>query len=135
EPAILDRAQLHPGVRRRVLHGMERVAGPGGTARRLASAIDALEQRLATAVPGRPYDLYVFAKTGTPAVEKFVSSTQQRTIERLYRSGDLSWDAARRQFSLRPEAEAALRREGGDRTLRWLRDDVLAPMAQDPAAF
>jgi hypothetical protein len=134
-PAALGRAQLHPGVRRRVLHGMERVAGEAGTARRLTRAVAALEQRMAAAVPGRPYDLYVFAKTGTPAVEKFVSTTQQRTIERLYRSGDLSWDATRRVFSLRPDAEAALRRDTGERTIRWLRDDVLAPMAQDPAAF
>lgn len=135
DPTLLLRAQLHPGVRRRVLHGMERVAGGNGTARRLTRSVAALEQRIAAAVPDRPYDLYVFAKTGTPAVEKFVSSTQQRTIERLYRAGDLSWDAARGAFIIRPQAEAALRRDGGERTVRWLRDDVLAPMAQDPAAF
>ena len=135
EPAALGRDALHPGARRRVLHGMERVAGQGGTARTLTRSVRDLEQRMATAVPGQPYDLYVFAKTGTPAVEKFVSSAQQRVIERLYRSGDLSWDAVRRSFTIRPQAEADLRRDAGERTLRWLRDDVLAPMRQDPAAF
>jgi hypothetical protein len=135
EPALLDRSALHTGVRRRVLHGMERVAAAGGTARSLARSIASLEQRMARAVPGQPYDLYVFAKTGTPAVEKFVSSAQQRVIERLYRTGDVSWDAQRRTFTIRPQAEAMLRRDAGERTLRWLRDDVLAPMARDPASF
>jgi hypothetical protein len=132
---LLPREALHPGVRRRVLHAMERVAGAAGTARRIEPAARTLADRLASAVPDQPYDVYVFAKTGTPAVEKYVSSAQQRIVERLFRAGDLSWDAERRAFGIRPQTRTALRRDQGERTLRWLEDDVLAPMRQDPAAF
>jgi hypothetical protein len=135
DSTLLGPDAVHAGVRRRVLHAMERVAGAAGTARRLDPSADDLARRLADAVPGAPYDLYVFAKTGTPAVEKFVSSAQQRIVERLYRSGDLSWDANGGSFHLRPQAEAALRATYGERTVRWLRDDILAPMRADPAAF
>ncbi|MGH7507618.1 MAG: hypothetical protein ACRELX_18340, partial [Longimicrobiales bacterium] len=134
-PALLPTETLHSGARRRVLHAMERVVEGGGTARRLETAVASLEERLAVAVPGQPYDVYVFAKTGTPAVEKFASNAQHRLVQRLYRRGDLAWDARRRSFAMRPGVEAAIRRDQGDRTLRWLRDDVLEPMRQDPAAF
>jgi len=134
-PALLQAEELHTGARRRVLHAMERVAGNGGTARGLAPAVASLRERAGSAVPGTPYDLYVFAKTGTPAVEKFVSNAQHRLVLRLYRSGDLAWDVSRRVFVLRPGVETAVRRDHGERTLRWLLDDVLAPMREDPQAF
>ena len=59
-PGVLD-----GGVRRRVLHGMELVA-ESGTASLLARRAAVLRDSLARAVPGEPYELYVFAKTGTP---------------------------------------------------------------------
>lgn len=66
---VLAADVLHPGARRRVLHALELVAQPGGTAGRLSRALDALEQRVAAATPGQRWELYAFAKTGTPAVE------------------------------------------------------------------
>ena len=48
---------------------MELVARPGGTAARLFPGVRRLERRLAELDPDRPYDLFVTAKTGTPAVE------------------------------------------------------------------
>ena len=59
---------LHPGARRRVLHAMERVVGPGGTAVRLAPAARRLESVLRSVPGAEDHDVYVFAKTGTPAV-------------------------------------------------------------------
>ncbi len=66
---LLSSDVLDDRVRRRVVHAMERVAGPGGTAARLAPAIRDLAARLENLDGTRPYDLYVSAKTGTPAVE------------------------------------------------------------------
>lgn len=80
----IDRAMMHPGARRRILHAMERTV-EGGTAARLAGELAELEGRVANALPGRPYDVYVFAKTGTPAVEKFVAGP--RGTERIARQG------------------------------------------------
>jgi hypothetical protein len=130
--AILDESQLHPGVRRRVLHAMELVPSTG-TARALAPAIAGARERIAALAPEKPYELYVFAKTGTPAVEKFLSSHQQQLVLQLYRSGDLRRERGR--LLIRPVTEERLRRTHGDATLRWIRADVLDPMERDPAAF
>lgn len=59
---------LHPGARRRVLHAMERVVGPGGTGVRLSPAARRLESALRSVPGAEDHDVYVFAKTGTPAV-------------------------------------------------------------------
>jgi hypothetical protein len=96
--------------------------------------VDELRRRLAQAEP-EPYDLYVVAKTGTPAVDKYVSSTQQRLVLRLFSAGDLRWDRNAGRFSLGPTAEARVRREAGPGALRWLRQEVLAPMERDPDAY
>lgn len=80
EPAeLLGPEALHDGVRRRVLHAMERVASPGGTAARLEGSVRALERRLAALDEARPYDLYVTAKTGTPTVERFAGGSEPET--------------------------------------------------------
>ncbi len=63
----LDRDALHPGARRRVLHAMELVVGPEGTARRLGPLARALEEELRATPGAEGYELRVFAKTGTPA--------------------------------------------------------------------
>jgi hypothetical protein len=132
--ALLDERQLHPGVRRRVLHAMEMVA-TSGTARALAGPLFAARQRVAQIEPGSPYELFVFAKTGTPAVEKFLTSNQQRLVLQLYRAGDLRWNAATRKVEVRPVAEERVRSTYGEPTLRWIRTDVLEPIERDPAAF
>ncbi len=59
---------LHPGARRRVLHAMELVARPGGTAARLASAVRRFESAVRSVPGAEDYEVFVFAKTGTPAV-------------------------------------------------------------------
>jgi len=131
---LLPPGDLHAGVRRRVLHAMELAARPGGTAGRLEGALAGLRERLARGGPaGGGYDLYAFAKTGTPTVEKFVSSAQQRLVERLVADGSLSWDGGR--FRLEPRREEEIRRTLGAGALRWLLDDVLRPIERDPEAF
>ncbi len=74
---LLDEATVAPGVRRRVLHAMELVARPGGTAGRLQPALARLRERVREAGGRTPYDLYAFAKTGTPAVETSASDPRQ----------------------------------------------------------
>jgi hypothetical protein len=130
---LLADATLHPGVRRRVLHGMELVAAPGGTAGRLDPAIARLEARLRDVDPAAPWELRVFAKTGTPTVEKFVSSAQQRLVERLFSEGDLTWRDG--SFALAPGREERIRTEMGSGALRWLVEDVLQPMEADPEGY
>lgn len=73
DPApLLDDRVLRAGVRRRVLHAMELVARPGGTAGGLAPALERVRARLRDVGDASPWELYAFAKTGTPAVEVFV---------------------------------------------------------------
>ncbi|MGH7552161.1 MAG: hypothetical protein ACREMQ_03945, partial [Longimicrobiales bacterium] len=134
DAALLSERQLHPGVRRRVLHAMELVTTTG-TARSLSAPIDAVRERIAAIDTERPWDLLVFAKTGTPAVEKFLTSDQQRLVTRLFNAGDLRWDETIRRIELRAAAEQRLRANYGEATLRWLRSDVLRPMERDRAAF
>lgn len=131
----LSADHLHPGVRRRVLHGMERVARSGGTAAALEPYTREIERRLGQVVPGRPYDAFVFAKTGTPAVEKFVSSSQQRLVQRLFVSGRIRWDAGSGRFHLAQGTADSIRDRLGTGSLRWLAEDVLGPIERDPAAF
>ena len=66
---LLPEEVVHPGARRRILHAMEMVARPGGTGARLAPALRRLEDAV-RALPGASggYEVYGFAKTGTPAV-------------------------------------------------------------------
>ncbi|HUH13204.1 MAG TPA: hypothetical protein VMK65_08845, partial [Longimicrobiales bacterium] len=132
---VLGAEHLHPGVRRRVLHGMERVARAGGTAAPLERHARDLEARLARLDPARPYDVYMFAKTGTPAVEKFVSSGQQRLVQRLFASRAIRWEAGARRFAVAAGSADSIRAHLGPGTLRWLREDVLGPIERDPAAF
>lgn len=130
---LLPADAIHPGVRRRVLHAMELVVGPGGTAGRLTPAVGRLKARLGRAVAGGPYDVWVFAKTGTPAVEKFVSSSQQRLVQRLHADGDVAWSGGR--IRLGPGVAERIRSEWGEATLRWLQEDVFRPLERDPEAF
>ncbi len=67
-PAMLDADMLHPGARRRVLHAMELVTGPGGTASRLGPLVRALEAEVREVSGAENYEVRAFAKTGTPAV-------------------------------------------------------------------
>ena len=67
-PPLLPGHLLHSGARRRVLHAMELVVGPGGTGARLGPGIARLERRLAEVVGDEEYEVRVFAKTGTPTV-------------------------------------------------------------------
>ena len=67
-PEPLPEDVLHPGARRRVLHAMEQVAGPGGTAARIAPAVRRFESAIRSMPGAEDHDVYVFAKTGTPAV-------------------------------------------------------------------
>ena len=65
---LLPEEVVHPGARRRILHAMEMVARPGGTGAPLAPALRRLEDAV-RALPGAGgYEVYGFAKTGTPAV-------------------------------------------------------------------
>ena len=65
---LLPEEVIHPGARRRVLHAMELVTQPGGTGARLAPILRRLEDAV-RAIPGAgEYEVYGFAKTGTPAV-------------------------------------------------------------------
>jgi hypothetical protein len=135
EPSpLLGEERLHPGVRRRVLHALELVASTG-TARALAPQFRSLRERVAAIDPAAPWELYVFAKTGTPNVEKFLTSNQQQLLLRLYHAGDLRRDASNGRILLRPIAEERVRQTWGDATLQWIRDDVLGPIEQNPAAF
>lgn len=77
EPAaeVLPEETLHPGARRRVLHAMELVARPGGTAARLAPAVQRLQEAVRDTVrtvrgaeEAEEWEVRVFAKTGTPGV-------------------------------------------------------------------
>ena len=65
---LLSAEVIHPGARRRILHAMEMVALPGGTGARLAPALRRLEDRVRELPGAGGYDVYGFAKTGTPAV-------------------------------------------------------------------
>lgn len=65
---LLSAEIIHPGARRRILHAMEMVARPGGTGARLAPAIRRLEDRVGEVPGAAGYEVYGFAKTGTPAV-------------------------------------------------------------------
>lgn len=67
-PEPLPEDVLHPGARRRVLHAMEQVAGPGGTAARIVPAVRRFESAIRSVPGAEDHDVYVFAKTGTPAV-------------------------------------------------------------------
>jgi hypothetical protein len=132
---LLPASALHPGARRRVLHGMELVVeGAQGTARPLRNPSLALRDSLEKA-PGGPYDLYVFAKTGTPNVAKRVSSPRQQFVERL--APHLRWDAAARRIVPTPVgagmlADAARRTP---RLHRWFEREVRAPIEADPGFF
>jgi hypothetical protein len=99
----------------------------------LDPAIARLEARLRDVDPGAPWELRVFAKTGTPAVEKFVSSDQQRLVERLFSEGDLTWRDG--SFALAPGRDERIRAEMGSGVLRWLVEDVLEPMEADPEGY
>jgi hypothetical protein len=125
---------LHPGVRRRVLHAMERVVEPGGTAQPLAGPILTLRRQLNGLDPRKPYDLYVFAKTGTPNVSRFHSSVHQQLLERLYRQGGVVWDASSRTFR---DTRARRRLLAGvdARTRRWLDEDILDPIQANPELY
>ena len=133
-PAEIGKDALHGGARRRVLHGMELVLQPGGTAARLSGPVVALEHRLRTMNARTPYDLYAFAKTGTPNVTMFRSNAEQRLVERAYREGGVVWDAATRTFRDTP-AWRRLLASLDERTRRWLVDEVLAPMAAHPEDY
>lgn len=65
---LLSAEVIHPGARRRILHAMEMVARPGGTGARLAPALRRLEDRIRELPGAAGYEVYGFAKTGTPAV-------------------------------------------------------------------
>lgn len=130
---LLAPGVLHPGARRRVLHGMELVVEQG-TASPLMAASRALRDSLERA-PGGPYDLYVFAKTGTPNVAKRVPSAGQRFVERL--APHLRWDPGARRIVSTPEgtrmlADAARRTP---RLYRWFEREVRAPLDADPGFF
>ncbi|MDE2763181.1 MAG: hypothetical protein OXQ94_07195 [Gemmatimonadota bacterium] len=64
---LLSAEVIHPGARRRILHAMEMVARPGGTGARLAPALRRLEDRVGELPGAAGYEVYGFAKTGTPA--------------------------------------------------------------------
>ncbi len=134
EADVLAEEQLHPGVRRRVLHALELVATTG-TASGLAPAVTTLRDRIGSLLLDKRYDLFVFAKTGTPTVEKFLTSNQQRLVSELYRAGDIRVDATTRRLELRPAAEARIRAAYGEPTLRWMRSDVIEPMQHEPETF
>lgn len=69
EAPFLPQGVLHSGARRRVLHAMQRVLEPGGTAQRLGNAVDTQRRRILSGPAGDAgYELLAFAKTGTPAV-------------------------------------------------------------------
>ena len=126
---------LHDGVRRRVLHGMELVARPGGTAALLAGPVEALRDSLARAVPGEPYDLYLFAKTGTPTIAKHVPSRGQRLVREVFRY--LSWDASASRIVIAPRGQALLAREqrASPYWYRWFEDEVRRPLETEPSLF
>ncbi len=65
---LLSAEVLHPGARRRILNAMEMVARPGGTGARLAPALRRLEDSVGELPGAAGYEVYGFAKTGTPAV-------------------------------------------------------------------
>lgn len=68
-PSPLSEAALHPGARRRVLHAMETVLEPGGTAVRLGPAVQRLRAAVRSVPGAEGYEVRAFAKTGTPRVE------------------------------------------------------------------
>jgi hypothetical protein len=133
EFGVLPPDVLHPGARRRVLHGMELVVEQG-TARLLQPLSQVLRDSLERA-PGGPYDLYVFAKTGTPNVAKRVPSAGQRFVERL--APHLRWDAGARRIvptsaGARMLADAA---RNTPRVHRWFEREVRAPLEANPEYF
>lgn len=130
---VLPDAALHPGARRRVLHALELAAAPGGTAGALGPAVERLRSRLELLAPG--WDLYVMAKTGTPAVEKLVSSAQQQLVQRLHGQGALRWDAASGRILLDPARAAEVRSTLGEAALTWLEDDVFGPIEAEPDSY
>ncbi len=78
ETAVLGPELLHGGARRRVLHAMERVLEPGGTAARLGPAAVRLAERIAAVDGSEGYEVRFFAKTGTPAVSPAGAPTDGR---------------------------------------------------------
>lgn len=132
---LLPPGALHPGARRRVLHGMELVV-ERGTANPLQRQVQALRDSLA-ALPGTPYDLYVFAKTGTPNVAVHVPSIGQRFVERLYREGALRWNPATRRIEAAPRGDRLLEelRRRSPYWHRWFQREVRAPLEADPTLF
>ncbi|MFL5384017.1 MAG: hypothetical protein ACJ8GN_15960 [Longimicrobiaceae bacterium] len=127
-------SSLDDGVRRRVLHGMELVA-QNGTADLLRHSIDELSDSLARVVPGETYELYVFAKTGTPTVSKHVASRGQDLVRELMRY--LRWDPATLRVVVAPGGEQILRRRNRNAAYwaRWFQQDVRAPLEADPTLF
>ncbi len=135
DPAdLLPETDLRDGVRRRVLSAMERVVATG-TAARLNPWRARLQQALTERFPDDPYDVYLFAKTGTPYVEKRSTAGQTQVLERLVREGNLRWDGTVGRFDL-PAAGAGTyfnRLSAGFRD--YLRTQILAEVERDPAAF
>lgn len=131
---LLDPAHLHDGVRRRVLHGMELVVQEG-TALPLNAAAAALRDSLAQGAAGVPYDLFVFAKTGTPAVTKLVPRRRQHVLRQLFRH--LRWNAAAQRVEVSPEGMRVLQaqRRSSPEWYRWFEREVRAPLEADPSLF
>lgn len=130
---FLPASVLHPGARRRVLHGMELVVEQG-TASQLRALSSALRDSLERA-PGGPYDLYLFAKTGTPNIAKRVPSAGQRFVAQL--APHLRWDPGSRRIAPTPAgtrvlADAARRTP---RLYRWFEREVRAPLEAAPDYF
>ena len=70
DAGLLSGEVIHAGARRRVLHAMETVAqAGGGTAFRLRPALRQLEQVVRSIPEAADYEVYAFAKTGTPSIE------------------------------------------------------------------
>jgi cell division protein FtsI/penicillin-binding protein 2 len=131
---LLDARRLHDGVRRRVLHGMELVVEEG-TASPLNAAVAALRDSLARGAAGAPYDLFVFAKTGTPAVSKLVPHRRQRVLQQLFRH--LRWNEAAQRVDVTPEGTRLLelQRRSSPEWYRWFQGEVRAPLEADPSLF
>ncbi len=135
EPAAhLGEDSLKRGVRRRVLHAMELVV-EAGTARRLRPQADRLRQALTDRFPNAPYDVYVFAKTGTPFVQKRSTARNVRVLQRLVREGNIRWNPDTQRFELPSATTRAYFNTMSPSYQRYIRDDVLGQVERDPAAF
>jgi hypothetical protein len=102
----LDPSVLHPGIRRRVLHGMELVV-EGGTAAALLPQVRQLEGRLRQLSASQGVDVYAFAKTGTPRVVQFVPRAQAQRLRRIQAEG-MRWDRTRQRVVLTQSAQRVL---------------------------